>query len=863
MYTITIKNYYLNGRLNKNETVLYTIPIQEDQIENVLTDPSVSCDLGRTGTFEFTVHPNHPYYHALAQMRTIMRVDYDGDTIFRGRILTIDNTMSGAKKVHCEGDMAFLLDSFQMGSKKETRDEITLNAYINKILNEHNRQMMEEEASSSDGTAISGARISGKEIYPGYIPGAYPDSVTSAQRIENKKDKFGSDSSEQTMNALESLTKEFGGFFRTRYSARDGKTYLDWCKLWFREDTANSQPIAIAQNIIDANSNSEVDNIFTAVIPIGSNKGEDVFITGYRTDIHGNNNRILVPQITKVYTESQLNNGYVTKSIYERAVSQYGIIYKVQKFQNADTQEKLWEYACDWIKNNYVGGITSYDLSAVDMHHVDNHVQKYLAGDCVSLTIHSDMTELDEYNPDKQSNTVRRTLLSVKYDLHHPDKNKYTAGIPSDILNLEYGIASTSKGGGKGGAGAKGGGGKKTQEKIGGDSELTEETLNSYAWKYVIDATHNNELYDELMREDPSGTRAAAAQKSSHVSLVRDIRYTEVQEDGSKEEKLAGMATTLKLDAEMGLLQFATPVINLLGVDAWGNKLTELKVAKSLEIDGYNGYINVKGVPSYRDTYIDETVDAIGKGIDIVKDVTAMALDPLNVLGIKPGKDSALMQFFKGSTENDKETTASVNGSSGFLGAIGAALGLDGSGDPTKATIKEDGKGNGGKGTVDVGKKNGQWLIQMNKPLQYSIEGHVYTLPDGTIDSKELSMLSNSANPIPSFSTKFASIDNAIIGKASIADLSAANANIDTLTTKVANLTTAYANCLTADSLNTGWSMAGNLSTSGLLSVQGSGTLSVAGAFKYHGNTIQLLGQTVVVNATTGQTKTISYLGTS
>ena len=183
-----------------------------------------------------------------------------------------------------------------------------------------------------------------------------------------------------------------------------------------------------------------------------------------------------------------------------KAVDQYGIIYKVQSFSNADTQEKLWTYACDWIRHNYVGGITNYDLTAVDMHHLNGVVQKYLVGDYVPLMLPPDLTELDEYG-----NVIYRTILSIKYNLHNPEKNSYTAGISSDILNREYGVSTSSKSKGKGGAGAKGGGGGNNTKTIGGDSELTEEALERYAWRYVIYGEHNNDLYKELLASDPTG----------------------------------------------------------------------------------------------------------------------------------------------------------------------------------------------------------------------------------------------------------------------------------------------------------------------------------------------------------------------
>lgn len=766
MYEITIKNFYQNGVLNRNEQTLYHIPIQDGEKENVLTDPSVSRELGKTGTMEFTIHPNHPYYHAIAQMRTIMRVDYDGDTIFRGRVLTIDNTMSGAKRIHCEGDMAFLLDSIQMGTKKESRSTKTLNAYIQEVLNNHNAQM--QESGEND-----------KCIYPGYIPGAYPSGITSTQQIENKSDTFGSNSTEQSMNALESLTKEFGGFFRTRYSASEQKTYLDWCRNWFRYDTQNKQPIAITQNIIDANSNSEVDNIFTALIPIGSKEGEDVFITDYRTDIHGNNNRILVPQITQVFSESELSTGYMTKALYAKAVEQYGIIYKTQSFSNADTPDKLWTYACDWIKNNYVGGITSYDLSAIDMHHVDNMVAKYLDGDRVELSIPSDMTELDEYNSNNLSNTVNRTLLSIKYDLHHPDKNSYTAGIPSDILNVEYGIKSTSKskasGGGGKGAGGKGGGDNRDKLNEEQKRKAREKAQEALAWKLIWDETYNNRQYAKL-KEQAGGILVKPALQTSQV-IVKQI-LSDPQIDTPKE---LCESVSLVLDGQNAKLQMGLSPIGRTIASA--KKLSDVPLAYRNLLLQHQTY--QKAVASMSINAGNKAMEITGKNSDIADSIVNKAIS----LGLARAKNedeasTIINQAMNSATVFPKtvgkfgSNTDSSGNESGFMDLAKEGL----------TNLSMNAGGNGGKGTAEIGKKNGEWLVQMNKPLQYTVGGVTYTLPDGAIDSREISMLRNTAKPIASFSTQFAEIDTAILNRATIGQLDAAKARISDLEADTANI---------------------------------------------------------------------------
>ena len=774
IYKITIKNYYNKARkLVTDEKTLYTIPIQESDKENVLTDPTVSCELNKTGTFEFSIYPNHPYYHALAQMRTIMRVEYDGDTIFRGRILTIDNTISGAKRVHCEGSLAFLMDSIQMGTKEAQRTSVTLNKYITDLLNVHNQQM--KESGEED-----------KCIYPGYIPDAYPPTFSEKQIIPNESGKFGSNGTEQTMNAIESLMKQFGGFFRARYSEEDQRTYLDWCRLWFRRDLKNSQPIAITQNIIDAQSNSEVDNIFTALIPIGSKEGEDVYITDYATNIHGNNNRILVPQITQVYSESELDTGYVTKDIYEKAVSRYGIIYKVENFSNADTPEKLWKYACEWIKNNYVGGITSYDLSAVDMHHINHEIVKYLPGDCISLSIPSDMTELDEYNPDAHSNVVNRTLLSIKYDLYHPEKNSYNAGIPSDILNVEYGSKSTSTskstsggGGGKGGAGRGAGNRKITNDDDKRDADAKEKAQEALAWKLVWDESYNNKEY-ETLKKTVNGAGIKPALQTSQLIVKQVISDPDVDTPGEVYERTAavlnGQKQAATFAANMKVPGMSKLLENYKKMSPTGRKLLELDenyqaAVTSMAIGAGQQALSLKGKPS-----------------GVLADITKKVLD----LGITDDMDPEIASsLIKGVTDGIQLPNT--------VGAIGKTSDVNGNesgiielGKEALTNINLSGGGNDGKGSAKIGVKQGKWLVQVNEPLSYTEGGVTKKLPDGVIDADDYATLKSGVQAIPSFTTQIGAFKTVIAENVNAININAGKINalegeFNTINTKIIN----------------------------------------------------------------------------
>lgn len=507
MYDIYIKNFVnSSGTTVTTDTLVYSVPFMEGNL-SVFTDPVVSGEMGKTGTFEFSMNPFNPYYSSLLQLVTIFRVEYDGINLFRGRVLTIDNSpLTGERKVHCEGSLAFLIDSQEEGKKDDDRQETDILTYMTAVINNHNSQV----ATGSDD----------KRIVLGEVPGKYSAAVSSAQRITVENSKFGSSSWRKSMDALSDLSNQYGGYFRIRYSG--GVQYLDWLEGYF--NGSNNQEIALGSNLIDISSTSEVDNIFTVVIPIGADNGADIFINDYRTDIHGNTNYIRVPQITSVYSREQLNSGYHSYDEYANAINKYGVIYTVQRFPNANTKEKLWSYVCDWIKNNYFGGITGFELTALDLRHTGADISKILVGDRITMRYPNP----DAYNGSGAAPTITKTMTVIKatYNLHNPDKNSYSIGIPSSVINRTYGSPNSSKssGGAKkdsseiAAAGASFGGGLKQQ------TEEKEKTYDELAWTYTfVGMNDNKDAYDRAVKRygEPAGT---AMLRTGHLIIEDGLK---------------------------------------------------------------------------------------------------------------------------------------------------------------------------------------------------------------------------------------------------------------------------------------------------------------------------------------------------
>lgn len=434
---IYIKNFKMGGSVVQTSTLLQSVPLS--MTDHNLIDPKVKAEMGKAPSLEFAMDVDHPYYDALLQMKTLMRVVFAGETIFRGRVLTIDVDMMGRKQVHCEGDFAFLMDTPQDGTEEKNRETITVHTYLQRLITKHNSMCGDDD----------------HKFHLGEYPNHYSSGIQHEQQIipsaEQAKQKFGNSSWNSTMDRIEDVLNTFGGYWRTRY-VDETHIYLDWLDLYFRPYDESRQRIEVASNLIDFSGSNELENIFTAVIPIGKQDNKELFLNEYWPSVssgHAKVNYVLVPEIANlgIFSDDELNKGYHTKEDYQNAINNFGMIYKTVTFENADNCDKLFSYATDWIKNNFLGSITSYDITALDIANQDPTVNPILVGDEVKV-VHPSIGE------------KILTAISIDYDLYNPWKTKYKIGSPNNLLNATYGVANKKSGGKKGsGNGITGGGG--------------------------------------------------------------------------------------------------------------------------------------------------------------------------------------------------------------------------------------------------------------------------------------------------------------------------------------------------------------------------------------------------------------------
>lgn len=199
-------------------------------------NPSLEVELNKTGSFTFTIYPEHPRYDLIRRMKSIITIyDEDDFLLFRGRVLDDEVGWHNEKTVSCEGDMAFLLDSIQR--PYEFTGSIT--DYLKMLLDNHNGQVEAGKRFTLGNVTVTDAND--------YIIRSNIEYTDTWTEMKNK------------------LLDNLGGYLHVRHEGN--MQYLDYLK---DVTLLAPQSIEFGRNLLDIKRIRKGADIATVIIPLGA-----------------------------------------------------------------------------------------------------------------------------------------------------------------------------------------------------------------------------------------------------------------------------------------------------------------------------------------------------------------------------------------------------------------------------------------------------------------------------------------------------------------------------------------------------------------------------------------------------------------
>lgn len=294
-----------------------------------LVSPSLSLELNKTGTFTFTMYPDHPGYGVISKLKSIIEVKKDGAVLFRGRPLSSKEGFYGQLDYTCEGELAFLLDSrvrpFEMAGG--------VSELFSYLVQQHNAQV--EEA---------------KQFKAGQVTVTDPNDYINRSNVTY----------ETTWDILNTrLLGTLGGYLWVRHEA-DG-AYLDYLADF---PYTSGQRITFGENLLDYSQTRSGDEIITALLPLGAKL----------TDSEGKTTE-------ERLTIASVNDG--KDYVYDQeAVDQYGWILGAQTWDDVTQAGNLKQKALDAL-NEQMKTVSTIEMSAADLSQMDASFDDFRIGQYV------------------------------------------------------------------------------------------------------------------------------------------------------------------------------------------------------------------------------------------------------------------------------------------------------------------------------------------------------------------------------------------------------------------------------------------------------------------------------------------------
>lgn len=294
--------------------------------------PSVELELNKTGSFLFTVYPDHPQYNAIQKLRSIITVYQDDYLLFRGRVLDDEIGFHNEKHITCEGELAFLLDSVQRPYDYSG----TVAGFLNLLIDNHNAQVEEAKWFTVGNVTVTDPND--------YIVRSNIEYVDTWTELQKK------------------LVDLLGGYIVIRHEG-----YINYIDYLQDFTLLSPQKITFGKNLLDLKRIRKGADIATALIPLGAKIKDD---EGKDTD-----NRLTIASV---------HDG-LDYIVDEEAADKYGLIFATHTWDDVTEAENLLTKANAHL-SNLVNQPETIELTAADLATVDASFSSFHLGTYVKVT---------------------------------------------------------------------------------------------------------------------------------------------------------------------------------------------------------------------------------------------------------------------------------------------------------------------------------------------------------------------------------------------------------------------------------------------------------------------------------------------
>lgn len=327
---------YVNGEYKKNLFFEANSPMKEYQLIN----PVLKLELGKAGSFTFTVPTINVDYDNFEDLISYIDLYREDSLIFSGRIFSHKKDFYNRLEVTCEGLFAVFNDSIQYPMDFTG---VELSTIIESFLSQHNNSVDDY-----------------KKVYLGTI--TVTDNYVT--RLFER--------TVSTISRLNDIVSSYGGYMSVRKNESDGKLYLDYLASY---DEKSEQIVNFGENLLDINQESNVDGFITVIVPYGAQLTND----------DGSYHNVDI---------SSVNSG---KKYLENLelVEQYGRIYGTVEWPEVTDASILKSKAKQYLESEINSPVVTINVTAVDMAKANSDINFFSPGQ--NILVYSEVHNLARY----------------------------------------------------------------------------------------------------------------------------------------------------------------------------------------------------------------------------------------------------------------------------------------------------------------------------------------------------------------------------------------------------------------------------------------------------------------------------------